>query len=135
MKPSGKKIQAFSKRMFSRILRILETYFSYPSEQTIFGIISVYIQQRKLTLESNTWTLVPTTVVSLCPFLHGPPHQKPHQEQFVFSCLMQISLWWSVSFASLYASANPFPGQRACTVAQKENSPPDFMFYRRKKTA
>lgn len=48
---------------------------------------------------SNTRALVPNIIVSVCPF-HDPHHQKPHQEQFVFTGLMHISIWMSLSSSS-----------------------------------
>lgn len=69
--------------MFSWILRILETYFSYPSEQTIFGIISVYIQQ-KANFGEQYMDTCPHNCSVFMSFLHGPPTKSPTKNNLCF---------------------------------------------------
>lgn len=109
MKPSGKKSQAFPKTYVLLDSQDSGNLFQLSKwTDHLWYHLRIYTA-KKLTLESNTWTLVPTTVVSLCPFCTAP-RQKPHQEQFVFSCLMQISLCrWSVSFSFPVRICQPLP--------------------------
>lgn len=84
MKPSEKR---FSNCVFSWILRILETYFSYPSETTTVGVISLHTARSNFGeqhMGTRSWDC--NVFMS---FSH-PRHPKPHQEEFVFSCLMHV---------------------------------------------